>query len=1477
MKMINELTQQAEFIYAHSTCWNLKQYKYQAYCWKTEDMPDDCAVICGILNSMDGTMDKIELGELLGFAMRDVKKEDGTLLVYKDTTEEHLFSEILLSVEKLHLIKVSENLVTLTNLGQISIDENKLYKFYRASIESYEHADLVNPDSNSEILFPFKQDMGITSSLTLGGAIWPDDSVVYSIIYDEPDNLLQYLSDQLDQPAHLFLAEKSEYFEWDKRTIEISLYKDENSYIPVVHNLNGEQASLATAWLNHDANERIKDHIVLECRFWQLWNDPDAVLDYQTLIPFKQFIDYELLAADVRTNWNDEQLFNLIAENATAECWRNISRHCDIDVLETKLSQYQSELNWDELSLRVEDKFLVENFLTYPWSLETISADKDRSVQTIQALILLHKDTEEEWLWDELSSRLEEDFVWQHLDLVDVDLRRLTKNTEKCKRAITQYPDRMWDWKKIESDFSLDFLVSSIRQIGPFLNFITLFDRMFDVEKGTDKYIKDVTFYNAIVQHDSDSRLDQINLNQKEYRWSVENVRFLTDAQLITWASTPFLMGFECNPSIQWNQPFFKAFYQMVETPDGFESVSSAVEDISILIDNPSFPWNWDAISCNANLINNHELYAHYSNQLNWNILLRSVDNIPLIERIPNIDRYLKNNHAAWSSLSEIVTVPSYIQTHRDYPWDWQVLTERMFPSLNLAGLSHPAYINKWNWTYLTENVDDAFLNENLRRFCEHWDWDVICQRLLVENGLKLNLDYISTIIPSINAISQDEKRNAAWFAFTSAYSFDELKSLILQTKNNGAYTWDLAYFCSQPEFKIPDDLIDCDGCLDWNALSSSPYVEAQFKYNRACGLTQKAWWEQIRGYLDNTNFHWNFALLSHFKCFIEQQWFLEKYAAVLDWNYVCAASPLFATQDKQKLNEYLEKYKPYIDIPALANREDVDTLQVMKLFPNVKYDYNALMQSGNWSAHEEDIVTHPIYEWNWEMVCQCDTFKPSEKFLLNNIETPLDWWTLSQKDLQAWTSANVIQQIAENRKVRPALDWATLSSSESFPINKSIILYLREENLNWKVISKRFEIYPWLTLCADKLNWRIVSRTGWFTKLRNDDVDGLRRKLLDFRDLIDWGAITESCWRFMDEAFLVKCEEYVDWNILSQKDYPFTKQIIERFKDRWNWTALKNNRAYYNNEDIFGKEPIKRQRINFFLEKFTMAKPRAYHFSHMSNAIQIIEDMKLQSRNAAKGKFEESAGSNVHRTSRAHRFARFYFRPQSPTQFYNECLGRDETMTKYERTRDLNHPKCPLPVFFVFDVEEMLTIMPDKCYYSTGNMQSKNTQCFRVVDNPKMLDVKGIYISGYSNDPKVKNARQQEFLVEDEVDLSRLNSLRICCYDDFQKEMLCEAIKDSPLVDRVEVDESLYYRTNRELTYYVDSSHVEISTDTHDEHQYKVVYENAIPDVLNPNNVVWERGNEMRFENKVSISLNHPFKIFYESYGKQWLIYNNE
>lgn len=64
-----------------------------------------------------------------------------------------------------------------------------------------------------------------------------------------------------------------------------------------------------------------------------------------------------------------------------------------------------------------------------------------------------------------------------------------------------------------------------------------------------------------------------------------------------------------------------------------------------------------------------------------------------------------------------------------------------------------------------------------------------------------------------------------------------------------------------------------------------------------------------------------------------------------------------------------------------------------------------------------------------------------------------------------------------------------------------------------------------------------------------------------------------------------------------------------------------------------------------------------------MSNAVKIIKSHTLQSRNKADGVFENSAGTNVDNTAKAHSFARFYFISKSPTCSIMNVSGKIEMM----------------------------------------------------------------------------------------------------------------------------------------------------------------------------------------------------------------------
>lgn len=221
-----------------------------------------------------------------------------------------------------------------------------------------------------------------------------------------------------------------------------------------------------------------------------------------------------------------------------------------------------------------------------------------------------------------------------------------------------------------------------------------------------------------------------------------------------------------------------------------------------------------------------------------------------------------------------------------------------------------------------------------------------------------------------------------------------------------------------------------------------------------------------------------------------------------------------------------------------------------------------------------------------------------------------------------------------------------------------------------------------------------------------------------------------------------------------------------------------------------------------------------------------------------------ETSLIDVHRTGKAHRFARFYFMPKSPTQFYNECLGKDIDDHKYySRALNLGLPKCPLPVFFIFDIEELLSVMPDLCYYSNGNMQKDSSKCFKVVEDPNRIKAREIYINSYDT----FDERQQEFLVDGELDFSKLKDVHICCYDEYQAEMLRKELKGTKWADIVSCGSGLYERSNKELYFRDNNDTITIETDYRSPYELRVTYSgNQTPTIINKSNVLRQRGNNI-------------------------------
>lgn len=453
-------------------------------------------------------------------------------------------------------------------------------------------------------------------------------------------------------------------------------------------------------------------------------------------------------------------------------------------------------------------------------------------------------------------------------------------------------------------------------------------------------------------------------------------------------------------------------------------------------------------------------------------------------------------------------------------------------------------------------------------------------------------------------------------------------------------------------------------------------------------------------------------------------------------------------------------------------------------------------------------------------------------------------------------------------------INWFELSSNPSFsPSIKSLKRAIEEEaKINWSALSKNQNIdLSFVREYRDFLDWKILTSNKNVIKIQEEKI------LDEFIEFLNWSYVSEHIeltnpilvkykdyliWKSINNRFdynqldlsvIDSIKDKIDWTKLSSSSVLFTEDFLHQYRNSIDWFAFSKNESVDFTADLYKDFVSELNRVKF-IETLSKCdtngyrKLKVYHFSHLFNAIEIIKNRKIMSRNKAEEtkslKFD-AAGSVVHRTSKAHPFARFYYRPKSPTQFYNECLGWDSSLETnygknyYSQACDLHLPKCPMPVFFEFDIREIIAKYPEKCYYSTGNLQTNAASVLKLTEKPDCLRLEYLYhdisdsksltnnyfdgervSSGewmsifYEFLKRIKEQSQQEFLVKDELDFMQLESLRIICYDEFQKDLLINYLGDDEIVSKIEVDYRMYSHENRQLKMTDNEDAISITSD---------------------------------------------------------------
>jgi len=182
------------------------------------------------------------------------------------------------------------------------------------------------------------------------------------------------------------------------------------------------------------------------------------------------------------------------------------------------------------------------------------------------------------------------------------------------------------------------------------------------------------------------------------------------------------------------------------------------------------------------------------------------------------------------------------------------------------------------------------------------------------------------------------------------------------------------------------------------------------------------------------------------------------------------------------------------------------------------------------------------------------------------------------------------------------------------------------------------------------------------------------------------------------------------------------------------------------------------------------------FHHASLGNAVSILEGGAIYSRNRLAELdivHQESAALDViERTEPwVQDHVRFYFRPRTPTQYRMEGIR-----PRGHRWRDAH---CPVPIFFVFDIDDILTREATK--FSEGGLAGFDPVFGGSARELKALPFEDIYHDGYYDTdtfPRRTYRKNAEVIVPEKVDVE--HACGVYCRSDAEKHTLLNSLPPS-------------------------------------------------------------------------------------------------
>ncbi len=274
-------------------------------------------------------------------------------------------------------------------------------------------------------------------------------------------------------------------------------------------------------------------------------------------------------------------------------------------------------------------------------------------------------------------------------------------------------------------------------------------------------------------------------------------------------------------------------------------------------------------------------------------------------------------------------------------------------------------------------------------------------------------------------------------------------------------------------------------------------------------------------------NRDYKFFLYNIFSYFPISYKTLQKYEDVVEWNGISRNTKFNFTA--QILNKYSEKWYIY----ELASNKNVNwNLDLIK-------------------KHENEIDWRNIY---LNQLCAL----PWSNEILKMYEKKIDWWLFSSYEWFPWN-----EEFIDNYSSK--INWNSLSYNKSIPWSEKLILKYKNK-LNWKELSANNNL-PWSIEFFEEY----INLWDWKNLSKNNGLPWSLDFFIKYDEHWCYESLSENKGIKWDIVFFNKFISYngINWRWLSRMALPWSKELILKHSDKWDWKLLTINTNIAWNEDM--------------------------------------------------------------------------------------------------------------------------------------------------------------------------------------------------------------------------------------------------------------------------------------------------------------------